>query len=188
MGMNITNETVTLGGGCFWCLEAVYEQINGVNWVQSGYSGGHTDNPTYEAVCSGMTGHAEVVRLNFDNGLVSLEDILEIFFDIHDPTTLNRQGYDVGTQYRSAIFYHNETQGEFVYRLLSDESFLKKWNSPVTTQVAAVDSFYPAEDYHQEYYRRNFNQPYCQVVISPKMLKLKERYSHKMKAPSLVNP
>lgn len=181
MDMTDVGETITLGGGCFWCLEAVFEQINGVNWVKSGYAGGHTDHPTYQEVCSGTTGHAEVVQVNFDRDMVSLEDILEIFFDIHDPTTLNRQGYDVGTQYRSAIFYHNDKQKEYIDRLFSDEIFLGKWDNSVTTEVRSAGIVYSAEDYHQEYYRRNFDLPYCQVVITPKMLKLKDKYSHKMK-------
>ena len=169
-------ELATLGGGCFWCLEAVYLELRGVRRVVSGYAGGRRPNPSYEQVCSGATGHAEVVQLHFDPREVSYREILEVFFTIHDPTTLNRQGADVGTQYRSVIFYHSEQQkavAEEVMRALEAEGV---WSDPIVTELAPVPEFYPAEAYHQEYYRRNPAQPYCRVVVEPKVAKFRKKF------------
>lgn len=174
-------EKATLGGGCFWCLEAVYEQLRGVERVESGYAGGHVPDPTYEQVCAGTTGHAEVVQVTFDPRVVSFRELLEVFFTIHDPTTLNRQGADVGTQYRSAIFHHTPEQketAEEVIRRLEAEGL---WDGPVVTQVAPLTAFYPAEAYHREYYRRNSNQPYCRAVIAPKVAKLRRKHLEKLR-------
>ena len=180
--MNQEQEKATLAGGCFWCLEAVYEQVRGVTEVVSGYSGGHVANPTYEQVCTGATGHAEVVELTFDPQVVSYEDLLHIFFTTHDPTTLNRQGADVGTQYRSAIFYHSEAQrdaAQAVIKKLADQGI---WPGPVVTKVVPLASFYPAEAYHHQYYRRYSTLPYCQLVIAPKVVKLRSQYLAMLKA------
>ena len=174
-------EVATLGGGCFWCLEAVYEQLAGVVGVESGYAGGTVANPTYEAVCSGSTGHAEVVQLTFDPEAITFEELLEVFFTIHDPTTINRQGADIGTQYRSAIFTHDERQratAEAVIRRIEAEGI---WVDSIVTEVTPLDVFYKAEDYHQEYYRRNPGQPYCQVVIAPKVAKLRKQHFEKLR-------
>jgi peptide-methionine (S)-S-oxide reductase len=173
--------SATLAGGCFWCLEAVFEQLAGVQEVVSGYSGGHVKSPSYEAVCAGITGHAEVVQLTFDPQRISYRDILQVFFSIHNPTTLNRQGADVGSQYRSAIFYHDETQKETAEETIQAIAASGLWEDPIVTEVAAYDGFYPAEDYHQEYYQRNSYQPYCQVVIAPKVAKLRKMYIDKLK-------
>jgi peptide-methionine (S)-S-oxide reductase len=174
-------ETATLGGGCFWCLEAVYEQLNGVLGVVSGYAGGTVLNPTYQQVCTGRTGHAEVVQVTFDPEVITFEDLLAVFFAIHDPTTLNRQGADVGTQYRSAIFYHDEKQqavAESVIQRIEAEAI---WDRSIVTEVAPLEVFYRAEDYHQEYYRRNGGQPYCQVVIAPKVAKFRRQHLEKLR-------
>jgi len=174
-------ETTTLGGGCFWCLEAVYDQLKGVTDVVSGYAGGQVDNPTYKQVCSGRTGHAEVVQVTFDPAVISFEDILDVFFTIHDPTTLNRQGADVGTQYRSAIFTHSPEQkaaAEAVIRRVEEQGL---WPNPIVTEVALLDVFYPAENYHQEYYENNPNAGYCRVVIAPKVAKFRKAYLDKLK-------
>ena len=174
-------ETATLGGGCFWCLEAVYEQLKGVIRVESGYAGGVVPKPTYEQVCTGRTGHAEVVQVTFDPGVITLDELLEIFFTIHDPTTLNRQGADMGTQYRSTIFYHDEEQraaAESAIRRIEAEGI---WDDPIVTEVAPLEAFYRAEDYHQEYYRRNRGQPYCQVVIASKVAKFRRQYLEKLR-------
>lgn len=165
-------QLATLGGGCFWCLEAFYETFEGVKAVVSGYTGGQTLNPTYKQVCNGDTGHAEVVQIEFDPAKISYEQLLEIFWEIHDPTTLNRQGNDVGTQYRSAIYYHDEAQKQAVEKSLAAAK--KKFDKPITTEVAALGKFYVAEEYHQDYFRRNPNQPYCAYVISPKLQKLQK--------------
>jgi peptide-methionine (S)-S-oxide reductase len=175
-------ETATLAGGCFWCLEAVFLRVRGVQRAESGYAGGHVENPGYRAVCEGTTGHAEVVQIDFDPEQVSYRELLEIFFAIHDPTTLNRQGADVGTQYRSAIYYHNDEQkatAEALIRELNDD---KTWDTPIVTEVTPLAKFYPAEDYHREYYDRNPEQGYCQVVISPKVSKLRQKFAEKLKA------
>ena len=168
------SETATLAGGCFWCLEAVYQTVKGVEKSVSGYMGADVDNPTYEEVCSGRTGHAEVVQLTFDPAVISYEQLLEIFFEIHDPTTLNRQGNDVGTQYRSAIFYHTEEQRGIALRAMASLQL----SDPVVTEVSPASAFWPAEAYHQDYFRNHSDQPYCAYVIAPKLkkyLKLKQR-------------
>jgi len=174
-------ETATLGGGCFWCLEAVYDQVRGVEDVVSGYSGGFVLNPTYRQVCDGKTGHAEVVRVEFDPTVITFREILEIFFAIHDPTTLNRQGADVGTQYRSAIFYHTPEQKATAQAVIAELNAARVFDKPIVTEVTGVTKFYPAEDYHQEYYVNNTNQPYCRVVISPKVAKLRKNFAAKLK-------
>ena len=175
-------ETATLGGGCFWCLEAVYDQVRGVEDVVSGYSGGFVLNPTYRQVCDGKTGHAEVVRVEFDPTVITFREILEIFFAIHDPTTLNRQGADVGPQYRSAIFYHSPEQKATAQAVIAELNAAKVFDKPIVTEVTGVTKFYPAEDYHQEYYVNNTRQPYCRVVISPKVAKLRKNFAAKLKS------
>ena len=175
-------EIITLAGGCFWCLEAVFDQVEGVTDVMSGYAGGSIPNPTYEQVCSGSTGHAEVVQVTFDNEVISLQELLEIFFTIHDPTTLNRQGNDVGTQYRSAIYAHSPEQQGIADGVIAELTGKKIWDNPIITELAALDTFYPAEGYHQEYFARNPYQGYCMVVIAPKVTKFRQKYSHRMKA------
>jgi peptide-methionine (S)-S-oxide reductase len=177
-------ETATLAGGCFWCLEAVFEQLRGVEKVVSGYAGGHVPNPTYHAVCSGATGHAEVVQVTFDPAEVSFRELLEVFFTIHDPTTLDRQGADVGTQYRSAIFFHSPEQERTAREVIAALEAEGVWDSPVVTEVAPLTEFYPAEDYHQEYYRNNPRQPYCQVVVAPKVAKFRRKYLERLKQPA----
>ncbi len=176
-------ETATLGGGCFWCLEAVYEQLKGMIQLESGYAGGAVPNPTYEQVCTGRTGHAEVVQVTFDPSELAYEQLLEVFFTIHDPTTLNRQGADVGTQYRSVIFTHDDDQRAAAESVITRFEAEGIWDDPIVTQVAPLDAFYKAEDYHQEYYRRNQGQPYCQVVIAPKVAKFRRRYADKLRQP-----
>ncbi len=163
-------DTLTLGAGCFWCVEAVFEQLDGVESVQAGYAGGDVPNPTYDAVCSGSTGHAEVAQVVFDTGMISVAEILEMFWKSHDPTTLNRQGADVGTQYRSAIFYHNEEQRRIAEA--SKNAAQEYFDDPIVTEISPLDRFWVAENYHQDYYRNNRNAPYCQVVIAPKLRKL----------------
>ncbi|MBM3925663.1 MAG: peptide-methionine (S)-S-oxide reductase MsrA [SAR202 cluster bacterium] len=175
------SETATLAGGCFWCLEAVFEQLAGVNKVVSGYSGGHVPNPTYSQVCSGTTGHAEAVQITFDPTVVSYKDLLNVFFTIHDPTTLNRQGGDVGTQYRSAIFYHDPAQKKAAEQAFIELTKVKLWPNPIVTQLLPSQIFYPAEAYHQGYYRANSYQPYCQLVIAPKVAKLRKQFLEKLK-------
>ena len=175
-------EVATLGGGCFWCLEAVYEERKGVEKVESGYSGGHVESPTYRQVCARTTGHAEVVQVTFDPEVVSYREILEVFFTIHDPTALNRQGADVGTQYRSAIFYHDEEQKRVAEEVIAELESGHLWDDPIVTEVTPFDAFYVAEDYHQGYYRNNEYQPYCQVVIAPKVAKFRSEYLTKLKA------
>jgi peptide-methionine (S)-S-oxide reductase len=175
-------EVATLGGGCFWCLEAVYQELQGVEKVESGYSGGHVSNPTYRAVCAETTGHAEVVQVTFDPSVVSYKDILEVYFTIHDPTTLNRQGADVGTQYRSVIFYHDDQQRAVAERVISDLESEGIWSDPIVTEVEPFDEFYVAEDYHQNYFRNNGFQPYCQVIIAPKVAKFRKEHLDRLKA------
>lgn len=175
-------ETATLGGGCFWCLEAVFEMVEGVSRVKSGYAGGQVTDPTYKQVCTGETGHAEVVQVDFDPGLVSYGEILEIFFGIHDPTTLNRQGADVGTQYRSAIFTHSDEQGATARSVLAEVDENGPWDDPIVTTIEPLDIIYPAEDYHDAYFQRNGTQPYCQVVIAPKVAKFRQRFADKLTA------
>jgi peptide-methionine (S)-S-oxide reductase len=179
--MNTNLQTATLAGGCFWCLEAVYDEIKGVQGVESGYAGGHVDNPTYRAVCNGDTGHAEVIQVHFDPNVVSYRDLLNVFFAIHDPTTLNRQGADVGTQYRSAIFYHDDEQKKTAEELIKDLNTQKIWDRPIVTEVAPLEKFYMAEDYHQEYFARNPYQPYCMAVVSPKVSKFRKHFIEMLK-------
>lgn len=174
-------EVATLAGGCFWCLETVFDDLQGVESVVSGYAGGQTPNPSYKAVCSGNTGHAEVVQITFDPALISFRDLLQVFFTVHDPTTLNRQGADVGTQYRSAIFFHSPQQKATAEQVIAETNAAGIWGAPIVTQVAPFDVFYPAEDYHQDYYRRNPYQPYCQVVIAPKVAKFRKQYVQRLK-------
>ncbi len=174
-------EVATLGGGCFWCLEAVFKDLRGVEQVVSGYAGGEVANPTYMQVCSGATGHAEVVQLTFNPEEVSFKEILEVFFTIHDPTTMNRQGADVGTQYRSAIFYHTPEQKAVAGQVISELNGAGIWRSPIVTEVVPAPTFYPAEDYHQEYYEQNPSQPYCRMVIEPKVAKFRKLFLEKLK-------
>ena len=177
----MNTETILLGGGCFWCLEPIYDALDGVTDVVSGYAGGQTVNPNYEQICSGRTGHAEVVKVTFDPERVSLREILEVFFVIHDPTTLNRQGNDVGTQYRSVVFYSSAAQKAVVLDVISSFETLKVWDDPIVTEVSEAPTFYPAEDYHQNYFERNPNQGYCRVIIAPKVMKFRQRYADKLK-------
>ncbi len=174
-------ETATLGGGCFWCLEAVYDLLTGVEDVVSGYAGGKTDDPSYEQVCSGMTGHAEVVQVAFDPQVISFRDLLDVFFTIHDPTTLNAQGYDVGTQYRSAIFYHSPEQKATAEQTIKELTDAKLWRDPSVTQLEPLTVFFPAEDYHQEYFERNPNQQYCRAIVAPKVAKARSHFIAKLK-------
>jgi peptide-methionine (S)-S-oxide reductase len=176
----MAKEIATLAGGCFWCLEAVYDQLKGVTDVVSGYSGGHVPNPTYQQICNKNTGHAEVIQVEYDTDVVTFGDLLDIFFTIHDPTTLNRQGNDVGPQYRSAIFYHNDEQKRVAESKIQDFSTI--WQSPIVTEVTAFDTFYAAEDYHQEYFANNPYQPYCQVVVAPKVAKFRKKFFDQLKA------
>ena len=171
----------TLAGGCFWCLEAVYVELKGVEKVVSGYAGGHVDNPSYQAVCTGATGHAEVVQITFDPSIVTYRDLLQVFFTIHDPTSLNRQGADVGTQYRSAIFYHDPEQKAIAEEVIAEIEASKIWDRPVVTEVKPLPAFYPAEAYHQDYFKRNPYQGYCQVVIAPKVAKFRKMYFEQLK-------
>ena len=179
--MSKDKEVATLGGGCFWCLEAVFKDLKGVEKVESGYCGGMMPNPTYRQVCTETTGHAEVVKVTFDPQAISFKDLLEVFFTIHDPTTLNRQGADVGTQYRSAIFYHTPEQKTVAEQVIKDLNAAGIWDVPIVTEVTPFKAFYRAEDYHQEYYRNNPDQPYCQMVISPKVAKFRQKYLAKLK-------
>jgi peptide-methionine (S)-S-oxide reductase len=174
-------EQATLAGGCFWCLEAVYDQLRGVQNVQSGYAGGRRPNPTYEQVCTGTTGHAEVVQITYDPQQISYGDLLDVFFTIHDPTTLNRQGGDVGTQYRSAIYYHSDEQKRIAEEKISDLAEQKIWDDPIVTEIAPLKEFYPAEDYHRDYFERNPNQSYCSVVIAPKVAKARKKFMERLK-------
>jgi peptide-methionine (S)-S-oxide reductase len=174
-------ETVILGGGCFWCLEPIFDELEGVEQVESGYSGGWVDKPTYQQVCSGTTGHAEVVQIIFNRKVISLKEILRIFFTVHDPTTPNRQGADVGTQYRSVIFYSSQEQKAIAEQVINEIQIAKLWDAPIVTEIAPFEAFYNAEDYHQEYYIRNTNQPYCRFVIAPKVKKFRELYQNKLK-------
>ncbi len=173
--------TATLAGGCFWCLEAVFDELKGVVEVESGYAGGHVANPTYKQVCGGATGHAEVVQITFEPDVISFRDLLEVFFAIHDPTTLNRQGADVGTQYRSAIFYHTPEQKQTAKEIIAELTAAKAWPNRIVTEVAPLAAYYGAEDYHRDYYRSNSYQPYCQVVISPKLAKFRKKYATRLK-------
>jgi peptide-methionine (S)-S-oxide reductase len=175
-------EVATLAGGCFWCLEAVFEQLKGVETVESGYAGGSTADPTYKQVCAGTTGHAEVVQVTFDPAVLSYRDILEVFFAVHDPTTLNRQGADVGTQYRSAVFYHSPEQKAVAEAVIADLNREGVWGKPIVTEVVPLDKFYKAEDYHQGYFRANPGQPYCAAVVNPKVAKFRSKFAARMKS------
>jgi len=174
-------EIITLGSGCFWCTEAVFEQLNGVHSAVSGYMGGKTKNPSYKEICTGTTGHAEVIQVTFDPNVISIAELLEVFFATHDPTTLNRQGADVGTQYRSAIFFHTPEQEKIALKAKEAANESGEWNAPIITEITAASTFYPAEDYHQSYFELNGNQPYCTMVIAPKMDKFKKRFAEKLK-------
>ncbi len=176
-----TREIATLGGGCFWCMEAIFKRVKGVYKVTSGYSGGYVKNPTYEQVSSGETGHAEVLQIEFDPRIISFQEILDIFWQIHDPTQLNRQGNDIGTQYRSVIFYHDASQKEIALRSITALEKEKIFDKPIVTQVVAFKAFYPAESYHKNYYDRNSQEPYCQLVINPKLQKFKKHFSQYLK-------
>jgi len=174
-------DIATLAGGCFWCLEAIYDELRGVEDVVSGYSGGSVPNPSYEMVCTGTTGHAEVVQITFDSKVISFKQILQVFFTIHDPTTLNRQGPDVGTQYQSAIFYHSPEQKPTAEQLIAELESSRVWDHPIVTKVRPFERFYPAETYHQEYFKRNPDQAYCRIVIAPKVAKFRKRYLDELK-------
>ena len=176
-----TQETATLGGGCFWCLEAVYQEMEGVTGLVSGYMGGHLDNPTYHDVCTGRTGHVEIVQVTFDTGVTSYREILEVFFAIHDPTSKDRQGNDAGPQYRSVIFYHDEQQRMVAQELIRELDGEGIWSRPIVTEVRRATTFYPAEDYHQEYFRNNPQQPYCSYVVAPKVKKFREKFAAKLR-------
>lgn len=175
------SETATLAAGCFWCVEAVFDDLEGVGDVVSGYSGGHKDNPTYQEVCAEMTGHAEVVQVAFDPSVISYKEILQVFFAVHDPTTLNRQGNDIGTSYRSAIYYHSDEQKRIAEEVIKEITDEKVWDAPIVTEVAAFTKFWPAENYHQEYFANNPSQPYCATVVAPKVAKFRQKYLHRLK-------
>ena len=175
----MAQEIATLADGCFWCLEAVYADLKGVSKVESGYSGGITPNPSYQAVCTGETGHAEVVQIEFDSEIISFDELLRVFFTIHDPTTLNRQGADVGTQYRSAIFYNSAEQKESAEKIIVEMA--AQWANPIVTEVVPLEEYYPAEDYHQDYFANNADQPYCRAVVAPKVKKFQEKFVLKLK-------
>ncbi|HEX9246405.1 MAG TPA: peptide-methionine (S)-S-oxide reductase MsrA [bacterium] len=175
-------EVATLAGGCFWCIEAVFAELKGVERVVSGYSGGTVPNPTYRQVCTGSTGHAEAIQITFDPKVVSFREILDVFFTVHDPTTLNRQGPDEGPQYRSAIFYHSDTQKAAAEQVIRELAAARVWRDPIVTEVTPSQAFYQAEDYHQEYFKLHGEQPYCRAIISPKIAKFRARYRGKLKA------
>lgn len=180
--MSPNYKLATFGGGCFWCLEAAFNELQGVISATSGYSGGRMENPSYEAVCNGDTGHAEVVQVSFDPSLISYRELLAAFFAIHDPTTLNRQGNDSGTQYRSVIFYHSDEQKAEAQEMIGTLAREGLWDRPIVTEVLPAPIFYPAEDYHRDYFSRNSQQPYCQVVVAPKVAKLRARFASKLKS------
>jgi peptide-methionine (S)-S-oxide reductase len=178
---NNGKEVATLGGGCFWCIETIFNELKGVEKALSGYSGGAVANPSYEEVCTGTTGHAEVVQVSFDPKEITFKEILDIFFSVHDPTTLNRQGPDVGTQYRSVIFYHDERQKEIAKEAIREIEAKKVWDDPIVTEVKPFKAFYLAEDYHQEYFKRNGGQPYCRLVVAPKVAKFRKAHFDRLK-------
>jgi peptide-methionine (S)-S-oxide reductase len=182
MAENQQLATATFGGGCFWCTEAVFQNLRGVSQVQSGYAGGHVENPTYEQVCTARTGHAEVVQITYDPAVISYQDLLEVFFTTHDPTTPNRQGNDVGPQYRSVIFYHDAEQEQIAREVIKSINERRIWNRAIVTEVSPLPAFYPAEAYHDDYFARNPGQPYCQVIIEPKVAKLRKQHLDKLKA------
>ncbi len=171
-----TREVATLGGGCFWCLDAAFRQLEGVETVESGYAGGRVANPTYRDVCTGTTGHAEVAQVTFDPAVISFRDLLGVFFTIHDPTTKDRQGADVGPQYRSIVLYHTSEQRDTAEQVIAELNRNEVWDDPIVTEVVPLTTFYPAERYHQDYYTNNPNQPYCQIVIAPKVAKVRKAY------------
>jgi len=175
------SETATLAGGCFWCTESVFDELRGVESVVSGYSGGHKESPTYQEVCSGTTGHAEVIDVRFDPAEIEFADILRVFFTVHDPTTLNRQGGDIGTQYRSSIFYHSDEQKQAAEAVIREIDEAGVYEKPIVTEVVPFDRFWPAEDYHQEYFVNNPNQPYCAAVIAPKVAKFRKMHADRLK-------
>jgi peptide-methionine (S)-S-oxide reductase len=175
-------EVATLAGGCFWCLEAAFVELRGVEQVRSGYAGGNVPHPTYEQVCTGRTGHAEAVQITFDPAVISYADLLDVFFVIHDPTSRNRQGADIGTQYRSAIFYHSPEQQAAAQRAIAQLEAARLWDAPIVTEVVPLEAFYPAEEYHRDYYARNPNQGYCRVVIAPKVAKVRKQFFEKLRA------
>ena len=180
--MNNKSETATLAGGCFWCLEAIFDQLEGVIQVVSGYTGGKIHNPSYEQVCTGTTGHAEAVQITFNPQIISFRELLEVFFSTHDPTTLNRQGADIGTQYRSVVFYHTPEQKTEVERIIKEFGVTGVWKQTIVTEVKPFTAFYPAEEYHQQYYRKNPEQAYCQLVINPKLAKFRQKFTARLKA------
>ena len=177
----VTLERATLAGGCFWCTESVFDELRGVESVVSGYSGGHKDSPTYQEVCTGTTGHAEVIQIEFDPAEIDFSDILRVFFTVHDPTTLNRQGGDIGTQYRSSVFYHSEAQKQAAEDVIREIDAAAIYPNPIVTEVVPFEKFWPAEDYHQEYFVNNPNQPYCSAVIAPKVAKFRKMYAERLK-------
>jgi peptide-methionine (S)-S-oxide reductase len=179
--MSEQREVATLAGGCFWCLDTVFRDLKGVEKVESGYAGGKTKNPSYRDVCSGTTGHAEVVQVTFDPTVISFRDLLGVFFTIHDPTTLNRQGADIGTQYRSAVFYHSDEQRKAAEQALAELTAAHVWDDPIVTEIAPLGAYYAAEPYHQNYFAQNPDQPYCQVVIAPKVSKFRKAYLDRLK-------
>lgn len=181
METNENKEVATLAGGCFWCLEPAFDQLRGVESVESGYIGGQVSRPTYQQICNGDTGHAEAVQVTYNPQEVSFRELLEVFFVLHDPTTLNRQGGDIGTQYRSAIFYHTPEQQQTAGEVIRELDAEKIWNAPIVTEVTAAPEFYVAEDYHQEYFVQNANQPYCQAVVAPKVAKFRQKFFAKLK-------
>ena len=174
-------ETATLGAGCFWCVEAVFDDLKGVTDVVSGYAGGKTENPNYREVCSGATGHAEVVQIKFDPNEISFRDVLRVFFTVHDPTTLNRQGADIGTQYRSAIFFHTPEQKQIAHEVIEEITGERLYDNPIVTEITEFTNFYPAEDYHQEYFANNPTQPYCAAVVAPKVRKFRDKFADSLK-------
>ncbi len=181
MDKNKNRDAATFGGGCFWCTEAVFEKLDGVYSVVSGYSGGHAENPSYEEVCSGTTGHAEVVRVEYDPGVITYRELLEVFFSVHDPTTLNRQGNDTGTQYRSEIFYHNDQQQQIAREFKQELQSSGKFSTPVVTGISPLKNFYEAEAYHQDYFEKKPNKAYCRMVIEPKLRKFENLFGTKLK-------
>lgn len=181
MNAERNEEIASLAGGCFWCLEAPFRELVGVHDVISGYMGGHVQNPDYKQVCTGTTGHAEVIRIHFDPAQIDYRDLLEVFFALHDPTTPNRQGNDIGTQYRSAVFYHSDEQRDIARAVIAELSAEGVWDEPVTTQVVPATTFYPAENYHQHYFERNPFQPYCMAIVAPKVAKLRAKFASRLK-------
>lgn len=181
MTQSVASEVATIAGGCFWCLEAIFREVDGVEQVISGYTGGSTANPTYQEVCTGNTGHAEAIQITFNPVKISYEEILKIFFSIHDPTMLNQQGEDVGTQYRSAVFYHNEQQKVTAEKLIAELNRARLWKKPIVTQIAPLNKFYHAEDYHREYFSRHPEQAYCRAVILPKVAQFRKQWAKRLK-------